>query len=360
MVTLTFEISHEHSCSAVSIGGLGLYKAIIKVFSGILGAVITLVSLSIDDRSTDNERVNLQSPSLMYASISNRYSNAGIVPDDDEEDREAEEADTEKETDPVKLGISNAYNLEDYTITAPLNFEDIADRVRQDEEGLNDEQQESYDGKFVWTKSSSVKVYEKPDPSSKVVGQLKKAAKAIRISYSGDWSYIRFSANKKGYILTKALSSKKVNTPTPTPKPVRRYTASTKSKSKSSSKSGSLRGGGFGSFIRRFVGCKYVPGGASPSGFDCSGFTMYCYRAYYGIRLPHGSNMQSSYGRKVSQSSMKVGDIIFIDHDHNGKPDHVGLYVGSGQMVHASGVKYGVICVSVKNVKDIIYVRRVR
>ena len=295
-----------------------MYKAIIKVFCGVLGAVVTLVSLSIDDRSTDTERVNLQSPSLMYASMSNRYSNASIVPDDD-------------------------------------------DRVRQDEEGLNDEQQESYDGKFVWTKNSSVKVYEKPDPSSRVVGQLKKAAKAIRISYSGDWSYIRFSANKKGYILTKALSSKKVNTPTPTPKPVRRYTASTKSKSsKSSSKSGSSRGGGFGSFIRRFVGCKYVPGGASPSGFDCSGFTMYCYRAYYGIRLPHGSNMQSSYGRKVSQSSMKVGDIIFIDHDHNGKPDHVGLYVGSGQMVHASGVKYGVVCVSVKNVKDIIYVRRVR
>ena len=196
-----------------------MYKAIIKVFCGVLGAVVTLVSLSIDDRSTDTERVNLQSPSLMYASMSNRYSNASIVPDDDEEDREAEEADTEKEADPVKLGISNAFSLEDYTITAPLNFEDIADRVRQDEEGLNDEQQESYDGKFVWTKNSSVKVYEKPDPSSRVVGQLKKAAKAIRISYSGDWSYIRFSANKKGYILTKALSSKKVNTPTPTPKP---------------------------------------------------------------------------------------------------------------------------------------------
>ena len=86
---------------------------------------------------------------------------------------------------------------------------------------------------------------------------------------------------------------------------------------------------------------------------------MYCYRAYYGIRLPHGSNMQSSYGRKVSLSSMKVGDIIFVDHDHNGKADHVGLYVGGGQMVHASGVKYGVICVSVKNVKDILMVRRV-
>ena len=62
-----------------------MYKAIIKVFCGVLGAVVTLVSLSIDDRSTDTERVNLQSPSLMYASMSNRYSNASIVPDDDEE-----------------------------------------------------------------------------------------------------------------------------------------------------------------------------------------------------------------------------------------------------------------------------------
>ena len=340
-----------------------MYKAIIKVFCGVLGAVITVVNLSIDDRSQEAERVNLQSPSLMYASISNRYSNASIIPDDDEEDREAEEADTEKESDPVKLGISSAFNLEDYTITAPLNFEDIADRVRSEEEGLNDEQQDSYDGKFVWTKDGGTKIYEKADPSSKVIGQLKRAAKVIRISYSGDWSYIRFSSSKKGYILTKHLSGKKVNTPTPTPKPVRNYSSSSsKSKSKSSSKSSksTSRGGGFGSFIRRFVGCRYVAGGASPSGFDCSGFVMYCYRAYYGIRLPHGSNMQSSYGRKVSQSSMRVGDIIFIDHDHNGKPDHVGLYVGGGCMVHASGVKYGVVCVSVKNVKDIIFVRRVR
>ena len=175
-----------------------MYKAIIKVFCGVLGAVITVVSLSIDDRSTDPDRVNLQSPSLMYASMSNRYSNASIIPDDDEEDREAEEADTEKETDLDKLGISSAFNLEDYTITAPLNFEDIADRVRQDQEGLNDEQDENYDGKFVWTRNGTTKIYEKPDPSSKVVGQLKRAAKAIRISYSGDWSYIRFSGNKKG------------------------------------------------------------------------------------------------------------------------------------------------------------------
>jgi cell wall-associated NlpC family hydrolase len=87
---------------------------------------------------------------------------------------------------------------------------------------------------------------------------------------------------------------------------------------------------------------------------------MYCYKNYYNIKLPHGANMQTKHGKKVSFDSMQVGDIIYFDHDHNGKSDHVGIYVGGGQMVHASGVKYGVVCVSLKNVKDIMMARRIR
>jgi len=335
-----------------------LYKAVVRIITGILSAAITLATLTINEQNPEAEKVNLQSPSLVYASMSNRYLNANVVPEEDEEERKAEEADSEKESDSIKLGISNAFDLDDYTITAPADYEEIAEKIRgENGDGEDDENQESYDGKFVWTKDSVSKIYENPSTSSKVVGQVKKATKAIRISFSGDWSYVRFSNNRKGYILTKSLSSKKVNLPTPTPKPAKKR-VSTKSKS-TSSKSKTKKSGGFGSFIRRFVGCKYKPGGSSPSGFDCSGFTMYCYRAYYGIKLPHGANMQSSYGRKVSRNSMKVGDIIFIDHDHNGKADHVGLYVGGGQMVHASGVGTGVICVSVSKVKDILMVRRI-
>ena len=334
-----------------------MYKRFVRILCCVLSATFTLTTLNINLRDLDKQKVDLQCPSLVYASMSNRYANAAFVPDDDEDDIEAEEADSEKESDSIKSGISNAFNLDDYTIVAPANYEEIADKLRG-EDGDDEDDQESYDGKFVWTKDGSTKVYENPSTSSKVIGQLKKGAKAIRISYSGEWSYIRFSNNKKGYILTKSISSKKVKLPTPTPKPVKHYNSGTSKKT--SSKSGSSKkSGGFGSFIRRFVGCKYRPGGSSPSGFDCSGFTMYCYRAYYGIRLPHGSNMQSSYGRKVSRSSMRVGDIIFVDHDHNGKADHVGLYVGNGQMVHASGVGVGVICVSVKNVKDLLMVRRI-
>ena len=346
-----------------------MYKIFVKILCGILGAVLSLVILNTDDRNTQAERVNLQCPSLVYASMSNRYSNMAVTPDDDddEEERKAEEADSEKDSEAVGLNNPGDIDLNDYTIKVPVNYEEIANKVRGDDAD-DDNDQKNYDGKFVWTKTNA-KVYASPDTTSKSIALLKKGTKAIRISVSGGWSYIRFSNGSKGYILTSCLSSKKVNLPTPTPKPkpkaVKHTTVNSNSKSKSSSTSkksggGSKRSGGFGSFVRGFVGCKYVPGGSSPRGFDCSGFTMYCYRAYYGIRLPHGSNMQSTYGRKVSLNSLKVGDIIYLDHDHNGKSDHVGIYVGGGQMVHASGVKYGVVCVSLKNVKDIMMARRIR
>lgn len=334
-------------------------KLLLKIMCGMLSAVFTLSVLNMDERNAQSDRVNLQSPSLVYASSSNRYSNVEVTPDDeeDEEGRLAEEADSERE--PEKLN-ANALDLEDYTINVFANYEEIAARVRgEDAEG--DDSGENYDGKFVWTKDSVTKAYVSDSAASKVLSQFKKGTKLFRISTAGEWSYVRLANNTKGYIPTKHLSSKKVNLPTPTPRPVRRVVSSNSKSSKSSSSSKKKStGGGFGSFVRRFVGCKYVAGGASPSGFDCSGFTMYCYRAYYGIRLPHGSNMQTACGRKVSLSSMRVGDLIFLDHDHNGKSDHVGIYVGGGQMVHASGVKWGVCCVSVKNVKDIMMVRRVR
>jgi cell wall-associated NlpC family hydrolase len=57
-------------------------------------------------------------------------------------------------------------------------------------------------------------------------------------------------------------------------------------------------------------------------------------------------------------SDLQPGDLIFFDHDHNGKADHVGIYVGGGKMVHASNKKTGVIKVSLSKKKDIIGARR--
>ena len=92
---------------------------------------------------------------------------------------------------------------------------------------------------------------------------------------------------------------------------------------------------------KQFLGTRYVYGGASPSGFDCSGFTMYVYKQY-GHSLPHTASgqWQSGIGTKVwSIGALQPGDLVFFnDPSRNaGKAcSHAGIYVGGGQFIHAS------------------------
>lgn len=86
------------------------------------------------------------------------------------------------------------------------------------------------------------------------------------------------------------------------------------------------------SIAMQYLGAPYVWAGASPSGFDCSGFVMYVYRKV-GINLPHSSRLQYGYGRHVSRSELRPGDLVFF----NNPISHVGIYIGGGQMIHAAG-----------------------
>ena len=79
----------------------------------------------------------------------------------------------------------------------------------------------------------------------------------------------------------------------------------------------------------QYLGIPYVWGGASPSGFDCSGFTMYVY-AQVGVSLPHNAAMQYSMGSAVSRENLQPGDLVFF----NGL-GHVGIYIGGNQMIHS-------------------------
>ena len=95
-------------------------------------------------------------------------------------------------------------------------------------------------------------------------------------------------------------------------------------------------------YAKKYLGYKYVSGGASPSkGFDCSGFTQYVYKNF-GISLNRTSSAQKNNGVAVEKSDLQLGDIVLFNNDANTKIGHVGIYVGDGNFIHASNPSDGV------------------
>lgn len=115
---------------------------------------------------------------------------------------------------------------------------------------------------------------------------------------------------------------------------------------------GSGRGSAVASFALQFVGNPYVYGGSSlTNGTDCSGFTMSVY-ANFGVSLPHSSGAQRSVGYDVGGlANAQPGDLVCYS-------GHVGLYIGNGQIVHASTAKTG-IKVSNASYRPVLSVRRI-
>ncbi|MBO5279154.1 MAG: C40 family peptidase [Lachnospiraceae bacterium] len=96
-------------------------------------------------------------------------------------------------------------------------------------------------------------------------------------------------------------------------------------------------------FAQQFVGCPYVYGGNSlTNGTDCSGFTNLIY-AHFGISIPRTASTQYRFFNKISASELKPGDLVFYPEPYDPNDiGHVAMYIGNGQVVHASNPRTGI------------------
>ncbi len=96
-------------------------------------------------------------------------------------------------------------------------------------------------------------------------------------------------------------------------------------------------------YAKKYLGYKYVSGGASPkSGFDCSGLTYYVYKQF-GYTLSRTSSAQAKNGKEVAKSDLQPGDLLIFKNQTLTKIGHVGIYIGNNKMIHSSEPGVGVV-----------------
>ena len=203
--------------------------------------------------------------------------------------------------------------------------------------------------------SDGVRMRAAPNTSSEVLGTYSRNSEMIVIGINNGWYKARFDG-KVGYIRSDNMII------------VEGYRASSTVTSSSSSSSSSGSSSGSGSspsstarstgnkivdYALSFVGSRYVNGGTSPSGFDCSGLVYYVYKNF-GYTLSRGAGSQfKNNGTAVSKANLIPGDLVFFSSNGN-SVTHVGIYIGDNEFVHASTSSTGVI---ISNLESTYYSR---
>ena len=235
--------------------------------------------------------------------------------------------------------------------------EEIKEDIKQEEKEVN---------LTKYVSVSSLNLRKNASTSAEVIDQLKLNTKVtVTALVDNKWAKITYNG-KTGYVSKNYLSDSKTEV-TSRSENTNRETSnnSNESQNKNTEKttekeqtSSNQSSGGSGSavvaYAKQFLGCKYVYGGMSPSGFDCSGFTSYVYK-HFGYSLNRTSSGQRSNGVAVSKSDLQAGDILCF----NG---HVGLYIGGGSFIHAANPSKGVIISSLSESyyqKNYITARRI-
>ncbi|MGI8858320.1 MAG: NlpC/P60 family protein [Thermomicrobiales bacterium] len=164
------------------------------------------------------------------------------------------------------------------------------------------------------------------------------------------WVPVSFDGTK-GYVvgpyLTKTDAAPTKKTPLPTPPSATAASKTTDASSapapQSAPATATTLGGKIVAEAMKYVGYPYVWAGASPSGFDCSGFVLYIVQKVAGQNLTHSIGQQASSGQFVAKANLQPGDLVFFANTYEAGLSHAGIYVGGGRFVHAENEGTGVV-----------------
>ena len=96
-------------------------------------------------------------------------------------------------------------------------------------------------------------------------------------------------------------------------------------------------------FALRYKGTRYVSGGNSPKGFDCSGFTQFVVRKTVGIDIGQSVPPQWRFGDRVAKGRWRAGDLVFFENTFGRGLTHVGIYLDNDRFIHAENERTGVV-----------------
>ena len=192
-----------------------------------------------------------------------------------------------------------------------------------------------------------------PKSGSTSLGTASHGAVLTVTGIEGSWFAVSYNG-VSGYVASQyVLICSPSTADTSAPETPKETPAETPDETPADNPAATVSGSEIVSLAQQYLGVPYVYGGSSPSGFDCSGFTMYIF-AQVGVKLPHGATSQLSYGASVSRSELQPGDLVFFQ-DYGAVASHVGIYIGGDQFIHASSSSGNSRCVTVSSLAESYY-----
>ncbi len=238
------------------------------------------------------------------------------------------------------------------TVSTEDSQNDVPESTEQTPEQTNTTTETSNQTKTMYINSQVVNLRQKADKTSEVVKKLEVNTQVTVLSNENGWYYVEVNGTK-GYIAENLLSNTKQETSrsatttrtstaqnetkAQTDTSETKQTTSVTEENKSTTiNTSSNTGSSVVEYAKQFLGCKYVYGGTTTNGFDCSGFTQYVYK-HFGITLNRTASAQYSNGTSVT--NLQSGDLVMF-----GKSgiNHVGIYIGGNTFIHAANKSRGV------------------